>query len=203
MKQLVLLILISTPFLSLAQTPTIIEPGEKLNSVRKKLMDGYTTQIGWTIKEGDTLLLGKPGNYNKNFAFIYQSQASWATMDLNPNTIPTKRYLQSRLSGRTGYVKNIIPIGARRPGYTIIAVIGIGEMVNYWVEIDNALDAGELLPPSKFADKLSKSAQAAQTVVITQKTSVADELKKLKELLDQGVISQEEFDTQKKKLLEQ
>ena len=32
--------------------------------------------------------------------------------------------------------------------------------------------------------------------------SIADELKKLKELLDSGVLSQEEFDVDKEKLLE-
>jgi hypothetical protein len=35
------------------------------------------------------------------------------------------------------------------------------------------------------------------------KTSVADEIRKLKELLDEGAITREEFDTQKKKLLNQ
>ncbi|QSE64645.1 SHOCT domain-containing protein [Lactococcus cremoris] len=36
---------------------------------------------------------------------------------------------------------------------------------------------------------------------VTSNISTADELKKFKELLDSGVISQEDFDTQKKKLL--
>ena len=35
----------------------------------------------------------------------------------------------------------------------------------------------------------------------TQAVSVADELKKFKELLDMGAISQEEYDAQKAKLL--
>ena len=37
----------------------------------------------------------------------------------------------------------------------------------------------------------------------TQTVSVADELKKFKELLDMGAISQEEYDAQKAKLLKQ
>lgn len=40
-----------------------------------------------------------------------------------------------------------------------------------------------------------------QTVVQTASISVADELKKYKELLDSGVITQEEFDMQKEKIL--
>ena len=39
------------------------------------------------------------------------------------------------------------------------------------------------------------------TQIIQQSMSAADELKKFKELLDCGVISQEEFDAKKKQLL--
>lgn len=47
--------------------------------------------------------------------------------------------------------------------------------------------------------KTAKAAPQASTVV--QQISVADELKKFKELLDMGVINQEEFDAKKKQLL--
>lgn len=40
-----------------------------------------------------------------------------------------------------------------------------------------------------------------QAAVIQQATSSADELKKFKDLLDSGIITQEEFDTKKKQLL--
>ena len=46
--------------------------------------------------------------------------------------------------------------------------------------------------------KANDSAADAQTV---QQVSAADELKKFKELLDMGVINQEEFDAKKKQLL--
>lgn len=44
-------------------------------------------------------------------------------------------------------------------------------------------------------------APQAAPVQVVQQTSAADELKKLKDLLDAGAITQEEFDEQKKKLL--
>ena len=44
------------------------------------------------------------------------------------------------------------------------------------------------------------SSNQGQTI-INQATSSADELKKFKELLDMGIITQEEFDTKKKQLL--
>ena len=37
--------------------------------------------------------------------------------------------------------------------------------------------------------------------LLKQKTTVADEIKKFKELLDMGAITQEEFDAKKKQLL--
>lgn len=40
-----------------------------------------------------------------------------------------------------------------------------------------------------------------QSTTIVQQTSAADELKKFKELLDSGIITQEEFDAKKKQLL--
>ena len=45
-----------------------------------------------------------------------------------------------------------------------------------------------------------KSAKNCGTVI--QQISAADELKKFKELLDMGIISQEEFDAKKKQLLD-
>ena len=42
---------------------------------------------------------------------------------------------------------------------------------------------------------------APQNTTVVQQTSAADELKKFKELLDMGVINQEEFDAKKKQLL--
>lgn len=53
------------------------------------------------------------------------------------------------------------------------------------------------------SDLLKERQHKQQTTIIKDETaqSNADELKKYKELLDSGVISQEEFDTKKKQLL--
>ena len=49
--------------------------------------------------------------------------------------------------------------------------------------------------------KVSEYKQAANVVNVAAPQSNADELKKYKELLDAGVITQEEFDAKKKQLL--
>jgi hypothetical protein len=41
------------------------------------------------------------------------------------------------------------------------------------------------------------------TYIFCAESSIADEIKKLKEILDEGAITQEEYDAQKKKLLNQ
>lgn len=51
-----------------------------------------------------------------------------------------------------------------------------------------------------FDEGLKKSADTA-TVQVKESLSSADELKKFKELLDSGIITQEEFDAKKKQLL--
>ena len=53
-----------------------------------------------------------------------------------------------------------------------------------------------------LADRQTKEVKASAPVTnITQAQSSADELKKFKELLDSGIITQEEFDAKKKQLL--
>ena len=49
--------------------------------------------------------------------------------------------------------------------------------------------------------KKYRNAGTASPVQVVQQTSAADELKKFKELLDMGAITQEEFDAKKKQLL--
>jgi vacuolar-type H+-ATPase subunit I/STV1 len=52
-----------------------------------------------------------------------------------------------------------------------------------------------------WANSASKSATAPATVTQVVNTSDADELKKFKDLLDSGVISQDEFESKKQQLL--
>ena len=52
-----------------------------------------------------------------------------------------------------------------------------------------------------LVERQNQAPKSAATVVNTPATSNADELKKFKELLDAGIITQEEFDAKKKQLL--
>ena len=71
------------------------------------------------------------------------------------------------------------------------------EKLNFMVS-QNKLD--EIFAEVNNAIDQSKSKKLQGTTVISSLSS-ADELKKFKELLDMGVITQEEFDVKKKQLL--
>jgi len=43
--------------------------------------------------------------------------------------------------------------------------------------------------------------QKGKTTIVSEKSDSVDEIKKYKELLDSGIITQEEFDAKKKELL--
>lgn len=51
-------------------------------------------------------------------------------------------------------------------------------------------------------DRRQEKADAENTVTVASQTSLADELKKLSELRDQGILTEDEFATQKAKILE-
>ncbi|MES1225758.1 MAG: SHOCT domain-containing protein, partial [Bacteroidota bacterium] len=61
------------------------------------------------------------------------------------------------------------------------------------INFDGAIASGELIVPDGFKSKITGSNSA----------SVADEITKLKKLLDDGTITKEEFEAAKKKLLQQ
>lgn len=66
----------------------------------------------------------------------------------------------------------------------------------YEIDLDNAIASGELKVPDEFKPKAFE-----KPMVIQQQTSAADELKKIKELLDTGAITQAEYDAAKAKIL--
>jgi len=72
----------------------------------------------------------------------------------------------------------------------ITFTVGSGTLTNFTVIIDDAIQACEVLPCT-----------ANTNPAATQTVDVADELIKLKKLLDNGSITQAEYDAQKKKLL--
>lgn len=210
MKKITLSLLMLIPFLSFGQDdvygPATETFADKQTALRKELnKGGYKTQIGWHLKVGDTLSFGRGTLPNHYFAFAYDSPVSWSNImggsnnsyDNKSSSIDgyNKRYVTSDFRNRAVTIKKFQLIGNKKIGLKTIAVVGVGSTTNYWIEIDNAIEDGEIKVPVEFQSKV-KNGESGQTPI-----STADELKKYKELLDSGGITQDEYDKIKKKLL--
>ncbi len=156
--------------------------------------DGETfivTEGNLRFTPSDNIKLGIGTLPNGDFKYISFSRNNWVSA---MNADPRANYLGAKWTGHLFKVKGFIEYGNKRRGYTYYLRLGGGNIVDYECDIINALRTGEVVvegytPPSQ------------RPVIVEQNSSVADELKKLKELKDQGVLTQEEFDAQKQKLL--
>lgn len=149
-------------------------------------LDSIVCSNGWVIKVGQNINLGTGSMADKSFAYV-------GTAPNLLSTIPIP--LGSSYAGLNLTVKRIVEKkfkGAKK----IELVVGGGNIVNYRVQIEQAIEFGEILPPIEFRKKTEPQ------VIIQNNSSVADELAKLKKLYDNGILSKEEFEAQKKKLLE-
>ncbi len=118
------------------------------------------------------------------------------------------------LGGKKIDIKNLTSIQFREPaGFTVGFIQfaypgsveskgGVAAMINdensIPIQPSMVEQAREIV---SFIEKRKDELTAPQANTVIQQTSAADEIKKFKELLDMGVISQEEFDAKKKELL--
>lgn len=101
-------------------------------------------------------------------------------------------------SGKKLVINHFKRYSRRKIGDVILGVTNAGGL-NLAVNFESAINAGEILKINEvdFAKK-----ETPQVIVIDQKPSLADELAKLKNLLDEGAITKEEYEALKKKLIE-
>jgi hypothetical protein len=201
MKKLLLPLFLMCTVIVSAQESTrpeyaVMKGAELTDHVQK---NGYVTNCGFTVKAGDELILGKGTLPNKFFAFIYQSPVGYFTeTSLDASN---RKSLISTFAGKKVKVKRLQSYGTRRTGFNVVAVVGAGDIVNYWIELDQAIEAGEIVVPEPYASKLDINKKNAPVVIQQNTVSVADEIKKLKDLYDSGVLTKEEYEKEKKKLL--
>lgn len=171
------------------------------NSLPKIIKDTLFTTSGYKIVEKQDIKIGTGSMPDGDFKFIrrnsaslfnYYSTTGYQGLANQANAFPRNQ------AGLKYKIKSIEQRGNKKHGYVYYAKIGSG-LINYEIDVENAIASGELQVPDEFRPKPK---QSGTVVEVRQQFSVADELAKLKKLYEDSVLTKEEYETQKKKLLE-
>ncbi|MBO2010863.1 SHOCT domain-containing protein [Hymenobacter negativus] len=138
----------------------------------------YTSRLGTTVHAGDTLF----------FTHGQREDGSFKYASIPRQVMATESSLPSTWNGRKAVVKEIREIPYKTGSvYTVVFKSG---MLNAVIDFNSAEETGEI----RTANNQKKATPATTG-------GVADELIKLRALLDNGTLTQAEFDAQKAKLL--
>lgn len=153
----------------------------------KKTTDPVTIG-GVELKVGDTLQLGIGSAPYGSFKYIYQPPNYLASVG--------QQDLPSNFNRRKLAIQHFKVQTSKKFGEKTWVVVSPA-VYNYAIDWEPAIASGEIVGVNG-RQLLSAKNPTGQPVA-----SVADELLKLKQLLDAGAINQTEYDQQKKKLLGQ
>jgi hypothetical protein len=166
----------------------------------KLVEDTLFTTSGYKIIVGQDIHLGTGSTPDGDFKFIRRNSSGFGTaMMMTDNNAYNKSQLSlpRNMAGHKGKIVKIVTRGNKKIGQTYEPLITFGSG-RYEIDVDNAIASGEIIVPDEFKPKPKNT---TTVVEVNQQISVADELAKLKKLLDNGVLTQAEYDAQKKKLL--
>lgn len=157
--------------------------------------DTLTTSTGFKVYEDLDLKIGTGSMNDGDFKFIRTNASSlfnyYSTTGYQGLANQANSFRRSN-SGLTFKVKKIMSRGNKRNGYVYYVKIGSG-LINYEMDIENAIKSGEIVIPDEFMPKEKSQTQNSETKY--------DRLKKIKELKDSGVLSDEEFQKEKDKIM--
>lgn len=138
----------------------------------EKQYTAYVSREGTVYKVGDRLKIGRPSSVNQTFIYIFESDALTGGANL-----------PAGYSGFETELKRIRVAGNKRIGYAVnFYTKGVWGPSTFIIPIENALAAGEI-----------KSSVMSSDDALT-------ELKRAKDKLDLGLITQEEFEKLKAEL---
>ena len=174
---------------------------DKDSTLSKLEKDTLFTTSGYKIVMGQDINLGTGSTPDGDFKFIRRNSSGFGTMMVmtdNNSYNKSQLSLPRNMAGHKGKVVKIVTRGNKKIGITYEPLITFGSG-RYEIDVDNAIASGEIVVPDEFKPKPKN---ATTVVEVKQQASVADELTKLKKLCDEGVLTKEEYEAQKKKLLE-
>ena len=154
----------------------------KMISQKKIKLKSYTAENGVTYKKGDVFWLGEPSGEDGKYQFV--RIGGWMQ-----NVRSKGMYLSAMNIDRPFKIKKLFKYDDPR-WKSVHASVGSYNSTNYRVDLDNAISNGEI--------KQSKG----EGEVVYNTIGKYEKLAKLKELLDSSVLTQEEFDSEKKKILQ-
>ena len=154
-----------------AQQVTFKQVSESTKRIRGKITS-YVTSMGDTINIGDKVKFGNPSNANNSFVYI---------SEFMPLSTPTLASI--RAQGWNSEVLKMRISGTKRKGYKVTFTSKTeGGFTRYLYDYETALSVGEIA-----SDVLSRTEAIAK-------------LKEAKDLLDLGMVTQEEFNALRKEL---
>ncbi len=160
--------------------------------------DTLTTSTGFKVYEGLEIKIGTGSMNDGDFKFIRTNATSlfsyYSTTGYKGLANQANSFSRSN-SGLIFKVKKIMSRGSKKNGFVYYAKIGQG-LINYEMDVENAIKFGEIVVPEEFAPKSKNQIQVISTI-----ETKYDKLKKIKELKDSGVLSDEEFQKEKDKIL--
>jgi hypothetical protein len=170
------------------------------NNLPQILGDTLFTSSGFNIAKGQKIKIGTGSMPDGNFKYIRINSASffaYNTMSNNIHNPNEANYANSLNRSESGHQLTVVKLEKRGDEIRdyVYYVVCKG-LPRYEIDIENAINAGEVIIP--LTEKSASGHMAADDALYVSK---ADELAKFKKLLDQGVITEEEFVVQKKKLL--
>tara|TARA_B100001758_G_scaffold247953_1_gene269050 strand:+ start:41349 stop:41984 length:636 start_codon:yes stop_codon:yes gene_type:complete len=178
------------------------------------LINSYKTKDGFVIKVGDTLIIGDAIIKNNRKRYLYNDVFSYiAVGKIKSSANKEYRYLPHNFSGNKVIVNSMFVTHEKYIGYKLFpkrnemplyvsvfvkgATKGVSEILGKSrktiLDIEKALSSGEItLLDSKLVHLIKEN---------SKKDNKYDNLLKLGELKELGVLTEEEFNKEKKKIL--
>lgn len=150
----------------------------------------YSASNGITYKVGDTITLGKGSGINGHFEYLQMGGFYNAMAAMGGNYNQVAAGLDRNYSGFNVVLKKIKTVKDRRGTNKTYFVVGGGNITNYNLMIEDAIASCEI-----------KDCNNVQKVEVMSSETKYDKLKKIKELKDSGVLTEEEFQKEKEKIM--
>ncbi|WP_313029491.1 SHOCT domain-containing protein [Soonwooa sp.] len=175
-----------------------------LVSAQRDKLENYTAVNKITYKIGDTITLGKGSAPNGDFNYLQQggfgntiAMIGGSDMGVMSGSKDKGSYssgIGRKYSGMNVIIKKIKVEKDRRGGSKVFFVVGGGNITNYNLFIDDAATSCEI-------KDCVKETMDVNIVNAAPAESKYDKLKKIKELKDEGILSEDEFQKEKEKIM--